>query len=167
MGAISGQAQGPSLHPRAKEIYERWAIYGDTQTEIAGQFGMTQSRVSQIIKEWRNANPQTREELAESSLAVLRDLRRRQFELADKVKAGAPVAVGKDGRPLIEPGTGDGPDNPAVYVRDYSGYLKALAEIRATDAQIAKRMGLDAPERLEATQTVRYEIAGLDPGDLS
>lgn len=159
MSGFEGQAEGPSLHPRAKEIYERWAIWGDTQTEIGKQFGIHQTRVSQIIKEWRNANPQTREDLAESSLAVLRDLRRRQFELAEKIKAGAPVAVGKDGVKLYE--------DDGTPVRDYSGYLKALAEVRLTDAQIAKRMGLDAPDRLEATQTVRYEIAGVDTQDLT
>lgn len=162
-----GQAEGPSLDSRAKEIYDRWAIWGETQAQIAKKYGLTQPRVSQIIKGWREQNPTVREDLAAQSIAMLYELRDRQFRLAEQIKAGAPVAVGKDGRPLIEPGTGDGPDNPAVYVRDYSGYLKALAEVRATDAQIAKRMGLDAPDRLETTQTVKYVIEGIDPGALT
>lgn len=157
-----GQAEGESLDPRSKEMYERWAIWGDTQQEIAAMYGVSHQRVSQIIAAWRKAFPQVREDLAEQSIATLKELRKRQFALAERIKAGAPVAVGKDGRPQMEPGTEDDP----VWVRDYSGYLKALAEVRLTDAQIAKRMGLDAPDRLETTQTVRYEIAGLDDGVL-
>lgn len=153
-----GQAEGESLDPRSKEMYERWAIWGDTQQEIAAIYGVSHQRVSQIIAAWRKAFPQVREDLAEQSIATLKELRKRQFALAEQIKAGAPVAVGKDGVKLYE--------DDGTPVRDYSGYLKALAEVRLTDAQIAKRMGLDAPDRLETTQTVRYEIAGLDDGTL-
>lgn len=159
MGAVAGQPQGPALDPRSQEIYNRWAIWGDTQQKIADTFGMTQSRVSQIIKAWREQNPEVREDLAAQSIAMLKELRMRQFTLAEQIKEGAPVAVGKDGNKLYE--------DDGTPVRDYSGYLKALAEVRLTDAQIAKRMGLDAPDRLETSQTVRYVIEGVDGDALS
>jgi len=162
MSNSPGQAEGPSLDPRSQEIYDRWAIWGETQQQIGQKFGLTQARVSQIIKAWREQNPAVREDLAAQSIAMLNELRQRQFALAEQIKEGAPVAVGKNGQPMVEPGT-----DPPVYVRDYSGYLKALAEVRATDAQIAKRMGLDAPDRLEATQTLKYIIEGVDGGALS
>lgn len=159
MGAIRGQAEGDE--DRNAAIFEKWAVYGLTHREIAKEYGVSTQRIQQIVADWRKNNPINREELAAQSIASLKDLRRRQIALAEQIKAGAPVAVGKDGFPLVEPGT-----DPPVYVRDYSGYLKALAEVRLTDAQIAKRMGLDAPDRLETTQTVVYEIAGLNPDDL-
>jgi transcriptional regulator with XRE-family HTH domain len=159
MSNSPGQAEGPSLDPRSQEIYERWAIWGDTQQKIADMFGMTQSRVSQIIKAWRAQNPEVREDLAAQSIAMLKELRMRQFALAEQIKEGAPVAVGKDGNKLYE--------DDGTPVRDYSGYLKALAEVRLTDAQIAKRMGLDAPDRLETSQTVKYIIEGVAGDALS
>jgi hypothetical protein len=156
---VSGEAQGEFNEDRNREIYERWAIWGDTQQQIARNYGMSQQRVAQIIKLYRDSNPVKREDLQEQSIQMLKELRLRQFALAEQIKAGAPVAVGKDGTILY--------DVDGKVVRDYSGYMRALAEVRLTDAQIAKRMGLDAPERLEATQTVRYEIAGLDAENLS
>jgi hypothetical protein len=155
----SDEAQGPANDSRAKEIYDRWAIWGETQQQIAKKYGISHQRVSQIIKEWRDQNPAVREDLAAQSIAMLNELRERQFRLAEQIKAGAPVAVGKDGVKLYE--------DDGTPVRDYSGYLRALAEVRLTDAQIAKRMGLDAPDRLESTQTVRYEIVGVDNDALS
>ena len=159
MSNSPGQAEGPSLDPRSQEIYNRWAIWGETQQQIGEKFGLTQARVSQIIKAWRGRNPEVREDLAAQSIAMLKELRQRQFALAEQIKTGAPVAVGKDGNKLYE--------DDGTPVRDYSGYLKALAEVRATDAQIAKRMGLDAPDRLETSQTVRYVIEGVDGDALS
>lgn len=152
---ISDKAEGPIDEARAEEIFNRWAIWGETQQKIAASLGISHQRVSQIIKDWRAAHPVVREELAEQSIAMLNDLRQRQYRLAEQIKAGAPVAVGKDGLPMQDPDSGN-------YVRDYSGYMKALAEVRLTDAQIAKRMGLDAPDRLEATHSVRYVIEGVD-----
>lgn len=159
MGLPEGRAEGPLLDERAEEIYQRWAIWGDTQAKIAKAYGITQGRVSQIVTAWREAHPQVRTDLAEQSISMLKELRRRQFALAEQIKDGAPVAVGKDGNKLYE--------DDGTPVRDYSGYLKALAEVRATDAQIAKRMGLDAPDRLETTQTVRYVIEGVDDAHLT
>lgn len=152
---VKGEAQESfELEERNAQIYEQWAVWSKSHRVIAKEFGISQQRVSQIIAEYRSKNPAVREELAAQSIAVLKELHRRQLALAEQIKAGAPVAVGKDGNKLYE--------DDGTPVRDYSGYLRALAEVRATDAQIAKRMGLDAPDRLEATQTVKYVIEGVE-----
>jgi hypothetical protein len=97
------EAAGPVANDsRAKEIYDRWAIWGETQQQIAKKYGLSQQRVSQIVKAWRAANPAVREDLAAQSIAMLNELRDRQFRLAEQIKAGAPVAVGKDGNKLYE-----------------------------------------------------------------
>lgn len=160
MSAIEGQGQDtPEIEARNEKIFEAWSIWSKTNRQIAEEFGISQQRVSQIIRKWRDDHPVVRDELASQSITMLNELRRRQFALAEQIKAGAPVAVGKDGNKLYE--------DDGTAVRDYSGYLKALAEVRLTDAQIAKRMGLDAPDRLETTATVRYQVEGIEPGALT
>jgi hypothetical protein len=52
-------------------------------------------------------------------------------------------------------------------VRDYSGRLNALKTAAMIDAQMAKRFGLDAPEKRELSGQVRYEIVGVDDDDLT
>jgi hypothetical protein len=68
------------------------------------------------------------------------------------------VAVGKDGNTQIDEETG-------LPVRDYTGYLKALETVAKLDEQLARRFGINAPEKKEITLSgsVRYEIAGIDP----
>jgi DNA-binding transcriptional regulator LsrR (DeoR family) len=92
----SDEAQGPANDSRAKEIYDRWAIWGETQQQIAKKYGVSHQRVSQIIKEWRAANPAVREDLAAQSIAMLNELRDRQFRLAEQTVRYEIVGVDND-----------------------------------------------------------------------
>lgn len=138
-------------------MVKRWTL-----AEIGAEIGLSVTRVSEIMTKLMKQTPQqTREEMIARSAAVLDSVHRRLEDLAEKVKDGAPVAVGKDGSILY--------DEDGSMVRDYGGIITVLKEIRATDDAIAKRWGLNAPDRLESTVTgtVRYEIAGMDDGELS
>jgi len=147
----------PRLEGRNGEVWRRYAIYGWTQERIAEEHGISQARVSEIITEAKKTMaPVDRSELVQQSLDFLREVQARALEIADM--AGAPVAVGKDGNILHDPDTG-------AVVRDYGGRLRALETAAKMDAQIAKRFGLDAPEKHEVTAKVNYEIVGV-PDDL-
>jgi hypothetical protein len=160
------------LDGRNGEVWRRHTIYGWTQERCAEHFDISQSRVSEIIAEVRKqVQPLIQEQAAADSREFLLDVKARALEIADL--AGAPVAVGKDGNILYEPCETHGQDDPCnadcrrVVVRDYSGRLNALKTAAMIDAQMAKRFGLDAPEKRELSGQVRYEIVGVDDDDLT
>lgn len=149
----------PPLEGRNGEIFRKWAVFRWNQERIAAEYGISQERVSAIIRAAREKGAPDRASLLAQSAETLAELHARQMALAEQIKDGAPVAVGKDGKKLYE--------NDGTPVRDYSGYLKALAEVRATDAEIAKRMGLNAPDRAVVEQTIKYEVVDVDSKDLT
>ena len=146
------------LEGRNGEIWRRHVIGGETQEALAVRFDMTPGRVSQIVKDVRENMPDfVRKELLQDSLERNADARRRLMELAEM--RGAPVTAGKDGI-IVR-------DEDDQIVRDYSLRLNAIKLLMQADDQLAKRMGLDSPTKVESAATVRYEIAGLNDADLT
>ena len=143
---------------RDQDIYRRVKVYGWTQDRTAEHFGVAQSRVSQIVNMMEARNLPDAAELRRASYENLLEIQRRQLEIS--LMKGAPVTAGKDGIILRDPDTDE-------VVRDQAAILKALADAMRTDSELAKRFGLDAAQRVETKQTVRYEIGGLDPDDLT
>jgi hypothetical protein len=163
---------GARLDGRNGEVWRRHTIYGWTQERCAEHFEISQSRVSEIIAEVRKQiAPLIQEQAAADSREFLLEVKARALEIADL--AGAPVAVGKDGDILYEPCDCERYlehgrcSDPRKVVRDYSGRLNALKTATMIDAQMAKRFGLDAPEKRELSGQVRYEIVGVDDADLT
>lgn len=136
-----------------------------TFKDIGSEMGISPNTACKAMERMLRADDTmtaARDEMIRRSAQVLDSVHRRLEELAEKVKDGAPVAAGKDGFPMVDPATG-------AVVRDYSGLRAVLADIRATDNDIAKRWGLNAPDRLEATVkgTVRYEIVDVAGDELT
>src|SRR6187551_3564988 len=103
---------------RNGQVIRRYTIYRQTQEQIAEDLGISQERVSQLIREWRASTPAVDlDAMRQQSLALYAELTERALEIADL--AGAPIAVGKDGIVLEDPETGQ-------VVRDYSGRLRAI-----------------------------------------
>lgn len=149
----------PRLEGRNGEVYRRWAVYRETQEVLAERFGISQPRVSEIIAAVKATLPA--DDLAEmraTSLELYAELGRRAMEIADL--AAAPVAVGKDGNVLFDPESGD-------VVRDYAARMKALELAAKMDGERRKLMGLDSATKVETSGTVRYELVGVDPEDLT
>lgn len=143
---------------RNQEIFRRVKVYGWTQQRTADEYGITQQTVSEIVLAMEKRNLPDAAELRKASYERLIEIQARQLEIS--LLKGAPVTAGKDGDVVIDPETG-------AVVRDYGGILKALADAVRTDSELAKRFGLDAAQKVETKQTVRYEIAGLDSEDLT
>ena len=128
------------------------------QQDIAEKYGVSQPYVSQTLLRLRKEGKVDHDMFRAQSVATLAEIRRRQLEISEMT--AAPVTAGKDGLVVIDPETNE-------VVRDYAGVLRALADAANTDDKLAKRLGLDAATKAEVASTVRYEIAGLDPGDLT
>lgn len=146
-----------SIEERDNAMFVDYFVHNMRQADIAAKYGVTQPYVSMSITRLRKEGRVDFSAMRAESLAVLSQVRARQLEIA--TQKAAPVTAGKDGIVLIDPETGE-------VVRDYAGVLRALADAVKTDDVLAKRFGLDAPQKAEVAQTVRYEIAGLDVEDL-
>lgn len=157
-------SRSADLLGRNGEVYKRWAIHRWSQARIAEHYGISQQRVSQIVNDARKeVGPILHQELAEQSREVLSHIQAESLRIAELARRGAPVTAGKDGDVVEDPETG-------AAVRDYSGYLAAMTLAAKMDAELARRFGVNAPEKreLDVKGTVKYEIAGVDPeGDLT
>jgi hypothetical protein len=154
-----GRPMGLALEGRNGEIWRAYTIYQKTQEAIAQEFGISQARVSQIVREVRASIPENdREEMRQESLELYREMTRRALEIADLVPA--PLVAGKDGEPVIDPET----HKP---VRDYTGRLRAMETALKFDLERRKLMGLDSATKVETSGAVRFEIVGVDVDDLT
>lgn len=142
---------------RNSAMFSDYYVHNMTQADIAVKYGVSAGTVSEALLKVRQATVDFAAMRAES-LALLAEARRRQLEIASK--KGAPVTAGKDGFIVVDPDTGE-------VVRDYGQTLTALRDFVKTDAEIAKRFGLDAPQKAEVATTVRYEVEGLKADDLT
>lgn len=110
-----------------------WEMYVNcyTQQAIADRFGISQSRVSAIIRGIQaEIPPQSREEIVQKRLELLDAVTTR---LAEAARDGDPQAI------------------------------MALLKVQEREAKL---LGLDSAIKQEVDATVRYEIAGIDEGDV-
>ena len=148
-----------ALEGRNGEIYRRSVIYGWTYERIAEEYGISIERVGQIVREAHVDMPSTdRAQLLAESIDRMRELQEQAMELV--LKEGAPVTAGKDGDVVRDPDTDE-------VVRDYGARLAALNLMAKLDEQWARRFGLNAPEKMETTSTVKYVIEGVDTDNLT
>lgn len=153
------RASAERLEGRNGEVWRWYSIRGKTQAWIAHHYELSEVRIGQILAEVRNAIPPIdKAELVQESMELIKEVKARAMEIVDM--AGAPVAVGKNGVPLIDPDTGE-------VVRDYSGRLRALDMALKADDTLSKRLGLDSATKVETMATVRVELVGIDTNDLA
>ncbi len=143
-----------------------WRAYcsGRTQADLAAEYGVDASRISQICSVFRAAiTEETKEQRALREIAFLDEVRAKAMEVASL--PAPPVTAGKDGDIVRDP-TRTEDDPQGAVVRDYGGRLQAMSLAVQTSAHMRKLMGLDAPTRTEVTGGVRHELVGIDPEDL-
>lgn len=149
---------------RGAEIYRLRVVNRLTQREIAKRLGISQQRVSVLEAGHRAKLPPVdveaaRKEALERHLTVVR----KAAELMEM--NGAPVTAGKDGAVVYDPELKDENDNPVV-VRDYAGRVAAAKLLLEADREIRKLLGADAATKTEISGGVKYEVVGVDPGEL-
>jgi hypothetical protein len=145
------------LEGRNGRVWRRHVIDGQTQSAVAREFGISQQRVSDIVKQVRSTIPeQDRAEMVQDTLEVLAELHRTAIDLMRR--AGAPVTVGKDGDVLYDPEL-KGPDGKPLVVRDFSLRLNALKGALAVSESMRRLVGLDAAKGLDVNVTGAEDAA--------
>lgn len=147
------------LTEREEEIWRLYCVSRLSQQAIADRFEISNQRVSQILAAIRlKLPPVDIDAVRQQSLRLHQDIQRRAFEIADM--NGAPITAGKDGDVVYDP-----EDNSVA--RDYGGRIAAMRLALEADKEIRKLLGADAASKTETTGTLRYEIVGVDPGQLT
>ncbi len=137
-------AESVRLEGRNGVIWRKY-ITGWTQERLAEEYGIHQTRVSQIIQQVRDSIPEdTRQALVLESVDMLRELMAGAVEVWQM--APVPVTVGKDGDILRDPESGD-------VVRDHGGRLRALETALKVQESIRRLVGADAAKGLDVNVT--------------
>lgn len=145
------------LWTRNEQIYRKHVLDGRTQTSVAREYGITQSRVSEICQQVRDSFPErSREVLVTDCMEMLRELQMTAMEMMRM--AGAPVTAGKDGTLVYDPDTNE-------PVRDYSLRLNALKGALNVQESMRRLVGLDAAKGLELNVTGAEQAAALQLGE--
>ena len=153
------EVRGAALEGRHGRVYQLYAVQRWTQEAIAEELGISQQRVSQIVARVRELLPPVDlEEHRQHAIELHLDVIKRAYEMAGM--KGAPVTAGKDGTVVYDPESGD-------VVRDYALRGTALNLVIKAEAELRKLLGLDAATKVETSGTVRYEMVGVDPADLT
>jgi transcriptional regulator with XRE-family HTH domain len=150
---------GGALEGRAGRVYQLYAVQRWTQEAIAAELDISQQRVSQILADVRAALPPI--DLAEyrrQAIELHLDVIKRGYEIANM--NGAPVTAGKDGDVVYDPESGG-------VVRDFGGRKAALDLVIKAEAELRKLLGADAATKIETSGSVRVELVGIDPADLT
>lgn len=137
---------------------EIWRMYtsGLTQQAIAARLGMHQSSVSNVLKQVRDALPaDERDDWRIIAIETLRELHTAAVEI-----------VRSDPPPTFHSGEILRDENGEV-VRDMSTRLVAIDRLIRIQERAARALGTDSPVQVQSDQTVRYEIVGIDPENLT
>jgi hypothetical protein len=136
-------------------MWREW-VAGKTQYEIAEAHGITQQTLSERLTRFRQNLPETeREMILRRELDLLDEVRRPLIDLI----TGPPPPAYSNGRKMV--------DDDGTPVPDWPVIISAVSGVLRTQERMAKFLGLDAPAKMETTGTVKYEIVGVDPAQLT
>ncbi len=142
---------------RNMEIYEK-RIRGASLAALAGEYDLTEQRISGICAEQRRAMPALdREAMVAASFEQLEYLREKVLEMVEM--RPAPVTFGEMGDLLR--------DEDGSVVRDYKLRTTSIELARKLNESTRKLLGMDAPVQAEVKASVQYEVVGLDPEALT
>jgi transcriptional regulator with XRE-family HTH domain len=151
--------RGGELEGRNGRVYQLYAVQRWTQEAIAAELGVTQQRVSAILKAVREALPPIDlGEYRQQAIELHLDVIKRAYEMAGM--KGAPVTAGKDGDVVYDPEGG-------AVVRDYALRGSALNLVIKAEAELRKLLGADAATKIETSGSVRVELVGIAVEDLT
>jgi len=154
-------ARTARIAARDAEIFERW-IKRETQQSIADDLGMALSTVNSAIKRERESRG---DDLKAELRARWLGLYEHCVDKLYAIVAAGPIPAYSHGRPIaIE---WDEQGNPTAYADDFSGVVKAMAEMRAQSESARKMLGIDEPIKASVDSVVRFEVVGIDTKELT
>jgi transposase len=132
------------------DIWQRYAA-GDTQDDLAAEYGISQSQVSRIVTRMKDDVPiDERRARQRRQLEELDHLRGQALELAD----ADPIPAYSNGRP-IRMANGE-------QAEDHTGRVRAMDMVVKLQEREAKALGLDSAVKVEHGGKLTYEILGVD-----
>lgn len=142
----------------AKNVGRDWEIYrryckGVLAPVLAAEYGLSPSRIHQIVANVRSRTPMVApSDMRADMVRELSEVKAQMHEILDG-EPGTKFELDREGNVLAENA-------------DQSARLMAAKRIVELDTTIAKICGINAPEQVEATSTVRYEVVGVDPDEI-
>ncbi len=164
------QLTAAQLRERNAQIWTR-RLEGHTETMIAAEFGLTQGRVSQLLKDLTAARGEpereTLRQLAADKLdamerAALGVLRAKHVMIRGDGVVRRWVVDAETGLPIRDPETGEFAE---IEVEDDAPVLAAIAHLLRVEERRARMFGYDAPAVVE-NRNYDYTVNGLAPEDL-
>lgn len=117
-------------------------LAGMSMTAIGDRYGLSKTRVHEIIQAWRDeCPPEERAVVVQQHVAWLEEKRAEALALWD----AGPIPAYSNGKPIELP---DG-----TVAQDHSGRLAGLKAAVDLHTRLAKMLGLDAAQKVEATVT--------------
>lgn len=147
----------PAPSARDQELYVAYQTTGLTQTELAGQYGLTQCRVSQIVRRveaWRaTANPQPGAE-APGERTVRQQQRLDRWLERERSEAILRDALRHFNQPQQVKTTKTGPRGEEVTVRELPANVQWLKVAQRANQQLFQREALEPvpPEEPDAKE---------------
>lgn len=139
--------------------------HGHSFQRIADELGLSKPYVHRVF--WRAVRRAPAEAVEQYRTDMLARIATRRA-VAEEVMTGEHPLV-QQGR-IIYPITGRDEDNKPIYgdtpLTDDGPRLAAIARLDALDAEEAKLLGLYAAVKVEQDVQLRYEVAGVEPGDV-
>jgi len=117
-------------------------LSGMSLAAVGAKYDLSQSRVHEIVKAWRDAfPPEAKEDLVVRDAAWLDEKRSEALALWDM----SPIPAFSQGKPI------EMPDGSPAW--DHSGRVAGLKLALDIQARLSKLLGLDAASKVEATVT--------------
>lgn len=142
------QPESPRLAGRNGAIWKAY-VSGATQEAIAAEHGLSQERVSQIVREIRSSiPPEDRAHLVQRETEFLDQMRRLALDLVER----PPIPAYINGKPILM-------EDGVTVAEDHTARLAAWDRAIKAHERLSKLLGLDAAAKVDTT-------VHTDPGDI-
>lgn len=140
---------------RNEAIFKAWFVDHESQWSIAQRYGISQPRVAQIIKEYRESTPaEDRALLIARELEKLDEISREGLKVLRSEPAPEKSGTSEDG--ILR-------DERGQVVRDHTGRLAGARVAMEAGRELRRMLGLDAATKQQVETAVRYILEGVPP----
>jgi len=141
-----------AMPERNAEIWRRYQA-GETLAELGVAYGVSTARIQQIVTSARRTGGY--EKLQEWRDDLVRTMQDNAVALVEIRDAPLPTAHANNGAALFDPETGE-------VVRDVTPRIAAIDRLGQYQRDLAKLLGLNAPDKAVVDSTLHYIVEGVD-----
>lgn len=134
---------------------------GWSQRDLAERYDIGVAAVSAALK--RYARTHIKQETKDDLRDLIQDIYFENVRALYAIAEAGAIPAYSNGRPIV---VGEDDDGEDIYADDWSGAMKARAEIRAYTESLRKMLGLDDATKIESSGEVRHTIVGVPIEDV-